>query len=136
MRILGVDLGSKRVGIALSDPLGRTARPLETISAGNATARVKQLVESYQVGRVVVGLPKTLSGQLGPQAREVLEWVEGLTRELEVPVDTWDERLTTVEAGRVPGRGRKRGAPLDEIAAALLLQTYLDRASSQQGEQH
>ena len=138
-RVLGVDLGSRRIGLALSDPTGRVAIPHAVIerSGDPAVDRRKILADAREAGasRVVVGLPLSLSGETGPAARAVLEEVDAL-RALageEVTVETHDERLTTVIAeqgmreARVPRRTRRR--TVDSAAAAVMLQSYLEATS-------
>jgi putative holliday junction resolvase len=134
VRVVGLDLGARRVGVALSDGGGTVATPYETIERGRDHtadhARVAAIVEEVGAGMVVVGLPRSLDGSLGPAARLVLDEVDELTAALAVPVDTVDERLTTVTAERslrVQGRkGKARRAVVDQVAAAVLLQTWLD----------
>ena len=138
-RVLGVDLGSRRIGLALSDPTGRVATPHVVIerSGDPVVDRRKILAHAREAGasRVVVGLPLSLSGDTGPAARAVLEEVDAL-RALageEVTVETHDERLTTVIAeqgmreARVPRRARRR--TVDSAAAAVMLQSYLETTS-------
>jgi putative Holliday junction resolvase len=138
-RVLGVDLGSRRIGLALSDPAGRVATPHGMIerSGDPVVDRRKILAQAREAdaSRVVVGLPLSLSGDTGPAARAVLEEVDAL-RALageEVTVETHDERLTTVIAeqgmreARVPRRARRR--TVDSAAAAVMLQSYLETTS-------
>lgn len=135
MRILGLDLGEKTIGVALSDPLGWTAQGITTLRRGKDKeadlAAIAALVEKFNVERVVIGLPLNMDGSMGPQALAALEFAGELQRRLNLPVETWDERLTTVAAekvlleGDVSRRGRKK--VLDKLAAALILQNYLDR---------
>ena len=138
-RVLGVDLGSRRIGLALSDPAGRVATPHAMIerSGDPAVDRGKILAAAREAGasRVVVGLPLSLSGDTGPAARAVLEEVDALRAlaGVEVTVETHDERLTTVIAeqgmreARVPRRARRR--TVDSAAAAVMLQSYLETTS-------
>lgn len=130
-RILGIDHGLKRMGLALSDPSETFARPFQVVPA--STDVVKVLVElagREEVERFVVGLPLNMDGSLGPKAREVLEFVERLREASDLPVDTWDERLTTVQAERLLRAGgtrpRQRAQKVDKVAAQILLQSYLD----------
>jgi putative Holliday junction resolvase len=133
MRVLGVDLGRRRVGVAVSDPTSLIASPLTVVEVRgikDAVRRVLEICREQQAERVVVGLPVTLGGELGPQAREVLEFVEALRRESPVPVETWDERLSTVGATRLLRAGghdtRSMRGRVDAAAAAFMLQGYLD----------
>jgi len=134
MRILGIDYGEKRIGVAVSDPLGITAQPVTVIekkpSFEQDIVEINQILERYSsVKEIVVGLPKSMSGELGIQAQKVLEFVEAL-KSLNIKITTWDERLTTVAAERVlisAGLSRqKRKKVIDKSAAALILQNYLD----------
>ena len=138
-RVLGVDLGSRRIGLALSDPTGRVAIPQAVIERSGDPAADRRKILGYAreagASRVVVGLPLSLSGDTGPAARAVLEEVAAL-RALageEVTVETHDERLTTVIAeqgmreARVPRRARRR--TVDSAAAAVMLQSYLETPS-------
>jgi len=135
-RVLGVDLGARRIGIALSDPLRITASPLvvlERAGAADADHRaIVALAREHDAVRIVVGLPRSLSGQEGPAARSVRAEVRELAEVAgdELPVDTIDERLTTVIAQGALHRGgvkaRDRRAVVDKVAAAVLLQSWLD----------
>jgi len=140
MRILGIDYGTKRIGIAISDPLGITAQAIAVIGRNNAAKsenfeaeikEIKRLIRKYEgVEEIVVGLPKTLKGEVGEQAKMVLEFVGALRKEFKLNVVTWDERLTSVEAEKVlisAGLSReKRRQVIDKSAATLILQSYLD----------
>lgn len=132
IRILGLDVGSVRVGVALSDPLGVTAQPLEVIDRRQKDPweRIAELVEEHGVERVVVGRPLRLGGEEGPAVAAVNEFIEKLSSSVQVPIDTWDERLTTAQAERIMIEGgvrrKKRRQSIDRVAAALILQSYLD----------
>jgi putative Holliday junction resolvase len=138
-RILGLDFGRARIGVAISDELQMLAHPLETIPANEEPAsRVAEIVREKQVDHVVVGIPRQMNGQIGTAATEVLEFVEKLRAILPCPVVTWDERLTTVAAHRaLRDAGKKtrdtRGY-VDQVAAQMILQTYLDRRAAQRGQ--
>lgn len=133
-RRLGVDVGSVRVGIALSDPAGVLATPLVTLArdAGGGTdlEQVAALVADHHVVEVVVGLPRTLAGRDGPAAQAARAYAQSLTARLPVPVRLFDERLTTVRAGRMLAdrgvRGRRARAVVDQAAAVEILQGWLD----------
>ena len=133
-RVLALDLGAARIGLALSDPLGITAQPLETLVRVGPKKDLREIVEQIErhgVSRVVVGLPLLLSGDEGKQAAEAREFAERLRRRVgRIPVVLWDERLTTVQAERtlIEGkmRRKKRKASVDCLAAVLILQSYLD----------
>lgn len=134
VRALGVDLGSRRIGVAVSDPTGTLASPYEVVErSGDIGADHRRLVglaAELGVERIVVGLPLSLDGSLGPAARAVLAEVEELAATTEVPVETYDERLTTVTAERSLRergvKGRDRRQVVDMAAAAVLLQAWLD----------
>jgi len=135
VRALGLDLGSRRVGVAISDRDGRVVTPLVTLDRNrNRDAdhtAIGELVTEYDVEVVVVGLPLSLDGSIGPAARAVLDEVEEMSPRLSVPVDTVDERFTTVEAEqhlREAGvRGRNKTKVIDQAAAVVLLQAWLER---------
>jgi putative Holliday junction resolvase len=131
MRVIGIDLGEKRIGVAVADDRTPVAVPVATIEAnGDPVGAVSRLVEERGADEVVIGLPLSLTGAIGPQARQAMEIVEALRERLLIPVHTWDERLTTVQASRgLPGeRKRPKGSSVtpDAIAATILLQAYLD----------
>ena len=131
---MALDVGEKTVGIALTDELGITASPRETLRRdGRELGLLVDIVAREGVGEVVVGLPISLNGTLGPSAQKVLQFVEQLKQRLTVPVETWDERLTTAEAEKMliaaDTRRSKRRQVIDQIAATLILQGYLRRKS-------
>lgn len=134
MRALGIDLGAKRIGVAVSDAAGAVATPLEVVHrAGDRGAdhrRLLALAEEWEAEVLVVGLPLSLDGGVGPAARQVLDEVATLRDVSPVPVDTYDERLTTVTAERQLAEGaldsRARRKVVDMVAAAVLLQAWLD----------
>lgn len=131
-RILGVDFGRARIGIAVSDELGMLAHPVETISAtqGNPATRISQIVSEKQIERVVVGLPRHMNGAMGEAATEALGFAEKLRALLSCEVLTWDERLTTVAANRAlresGQKSRSSREFVDQVAAQMILQGYLD----------
>ncbi len=139
MRIMGLDVGSKTVGVAISDPLGWTAQGIEIIKIDEELGefgleRVKQLVEEYRVEKIVVGLPKNMNNTIGPRAEASLAYGDMLKEQLQLPVDFQDERLTTVQAERMlveqANTSRsKRKKVIDKLAAVMILQNYLDRAN-------
>ena len=137
MRVLALDMGERRVGVAVSDPTGTVARPLQTLVRGSRQedfAAIASLVAEYDVGLVVVGRPLSLDGTEGPQARRVIRYVEALAARLPIRVVLWDERFTTAAAQEIlrQSRGKKRrrqarsAGEVDAIAAAVILQSYLD----------
>jgi putative holliday junction resolvase len=134
VRVLAVDPGSKRVGLALSDPTGTIAQPLVTIPAEpreTLPTRLATLARENEATRIVVGLPRRLDGSHGPEAVAARELAAELRRAARLPVELVDERLTTAAAERSLLEGgmhrQKRRANIDRVAAALLLQTHLDR---------
>ena len=133
MRRLGLDIGERRIGVAVSDPSGRVATPLAVLDAravASDIAPLRRIVEDYEVRRLVVGLPLTMAGDEGPQACEVKRIASGLSEHLGMAVAYQDERLTSKAAERAmseAGAGsRTRRGRVDMVAAALLLQAYLD----------
>ena len=132
-RILALDLGERRIGLAVSDPLGLTAQGLKTFERRNRRhdlEALKELAEQYQVGLVLVGHPLHMNGRAGAQAEKAEAFAEALRRHLGLEVRMWDERLTTAQAERVlrsSGMGlEKRKRAVDRLAAVLLLESYLD----------
>lgn len=130
-RILGVDFGRARIGLALSDELGLLAHPVKTLPASrDAAKQIDELVREKNVERVVIGLPRHLNGTMGEAAAEVLVFAEKLRKLLPCDVVTWDERLTTIAANRVLRDGghtaRDSRKVVDQIAAQMILQGYLD----------
>ena len=137
MRILGLDVGEKRIGVALSDPLGIMAGALTVIERTADEAAVKQIIDlarENDVERIVVGMPRSLDGSLGKQAQAVQSFVDLLKEHTKLPVVTWDERLSTVAAERtmleIGMKRNKRKNRRDSLAAAFILQGYLDREKS------
>ncbi|MEA3494146.1 MAG: Holliday junction resolvase RuvX [Candidatus Margulisiibacteriota bacterium] len=132
MRKLGIDYGEKRIGIAVSDPLGIAAQPVEVIeNSDQVIERLSDIVSRYeQVDEIIVGLPKTLKGEVGIAAEKVLKFVEELKKVVKIPIVTWDERMTTAAAEKnliAAGLSRgKRKKVIDKSAAAYILQSYLD----------
>jgi putative Holliday junction resolvase len=129
-RILGLDPGSKRIGVAISDGLLLTARPLEVVDTAVAAERVLELVEEHRVERIVVGLPISLAGEEGPAAQAARDLAVTVAAATGLPVDVWDERFTTtvaeaalIEQG-VERRARRR--MVDKVAASVMLQNYLE----------
>jgi putative Holliday junction resolvase len=137
MRIMGIDFGDSRIGVAVSDPFGWTAQGLETIhwkgSIEKPAQKIKELASSYQVEKIVIGLPKNMNGTLGPSAEKAIEFGDLLNEITGIEVIRWDERLTTVAANRtmheVGMRTSKKKDSVDKIAAVLILQGYLDSRS-------
>jgi putative holliday junction resolvase len=135
MRILGIDHGTKRVGLALSDETETIAQPLGFLPAEPPAALMdglKKTVAEKNVEEIVVGLPRNMNGTYGPAAEKAREFVAALQQVVTIPIRTWDERLTTVQAHRAlietGMRRQTRKERVDQTAAAILLQSYLDRA--------
>jgi putative Holliday junction resolvase len=128
VRILALDPGERRVGLAVSDPLGITAQGLRTFDrrGGDLLARVRELVGEYGVTRIVVGHPLGLSGRPTDATRAAEQLAACLGRELGLPVDLWDERLSSAEAERTLAGTRPEKGAVDRVAAVLILQGYLD----------
>lgn len=135
MRVLGLDVGDKTIGIAISDGLGLTAQPFTTVLRRGRHADLEaigSLIAEHEISEIVVGIPKSLNNSLGPQAKKVLKYVDILKKSFpDIIFHTWDERLSTVEAERVLlqadlSRKRRKGV-IDKLAASIILQGYLDR---------
>jgi putative Holliday junction resolvase len=125
---MGIDYGQKRTGIALSDPLGIIASPLEIVQSApkkKAFERLAGLVEAHNISKIVVGLPTNSDGELGSQALDVLYWTRQLAEIVSVPVVLWDESHSTQDAEALTPRGKRR-KDLDAVAAAVILQSYLE----------
>ncbi|HLF07722.1 MAG TPA: Holliday junction resolvase RuvX [Dehalococcoidia bacterium] len=132
-RLLGLDVGERRLGVAVSDPDGVLASPVAVVERRGTLLdfrAIADLAEAHEVARIIVGLPISLNGSIGPQAQRVLAFIEELRPLTPVPIETWDERYTSVaaedllrQAGLSPAKRRQR---IDSAAAAVLLQDYLD----------
>lgn len=138
MRIMGLDVGSRTIGVAISDELGITAQGLKTIhrkTPKEDLIELKAMISQFNIERIVVGLPKNMDGSLGRQAESILKWIENLEEEVSLPVETWDERLSTVEASKTLLKAdlsrKKRKGVVDKLAAVLILQGYLQQIRSQ-----
>lgn len=140
MRIMGLDFGSKTVGVAICDPLGYTAQGIETIlrkeeqKLRKTLARIEALILEYEIETIVLGYPKNMDDSIGERAIKTEEFRDMLTRRTALPVMLWDERLTTIEANEilmesgVPRQDRKK--VIDKVAATLILQSYLNFISN------
>jgi putative Holliday junction resolvase len=133
MRILALDHGTKRIGVAISDELKVIAQPLEYIAAepfADFVARLKELIREKEVDLILLGMPRNMDGSYGPAALKVQEFAAVLKENVAVPIVTWDERLTSAQAQRylISGnvRRQERKQKVDKMAAAILLQSYLD----------
>jgi putative Holliday junction resolvase len=135
-RILGLDVGDKTIGVAVSDEMGWTAQGVETIrreSKEKDIARLQQLISQFQVNEIVVGLPKNMNGTIGPRGESCQAFASLLAERTSLPVQLWDERLTTMAAERMliaaDVSRQKRKKVIDKMAAVLILQGYLDAKS-------
>ncbi len=133
MRILALDYGTRRIGVAVSDETKSIAQPLEYIPAepfANFLARLKKLLVAKEIDLVLIGLPRNMDGSYGPAAQKVETFVAVLKTAITVPIKTWDERLTSAQANRILIQANvsrnKRKEKVDKMAAAILLQSYLD----------
>lgn len=143
-RILGLDVGSKTVGVAVSDPFGWTAQGLEIIQINEAKEefglnRLGEIIQEYEVESVVVGLPKNMDGSIGERAEASQAYGELITQEFDLPVIYEDERLTTAQANRMmieegDVSRKKRKKVIDKLAAMMILQNYLDRKDKLKGD--
>jgi putative Holliday junction resolvase len=132
-RVLGLDVGSRRIGVAVSDPLGITAQGLETLERRNKKydyAQLARVIREYEVKESVVGLPLRMSGAEGIQADKMQEFADQLRKRFKLPVHLWDERLTSAEANRLLRETdlsiEKRGKAVDRMAAILILQGWME----------
>ena len=133
MRVLGLDIGDKTIGIAISDPLGYTAQGITTIrrkSEAMDMEELKKICKEYSVDTIVSGLPKNMNNTIGPQGEKVIKLCEVIKQNIDIPIIMWDERLTTVAANRAMLEAdlsrAKRKKIVDKVAATYILQGYLD----------
>lgn len=141
MRIMGLDFGSKTVGVSVCDPLGLTAQALETVKRKEENKlrqtcqRIEALIREYEITTIILGYPKNMDDSIGERAKKTVEFKEMLERRTNLPVILWDERLTTIEADEilresgVPKEERKK--VIDQVAAGIILQSYLDASPSE-----
>ena len=136
-RVLGLDVGSRRIGVAVSDPLGITAQGLETLHRRNKKydfSYLHRIIRDYAVEEIVVGLPLRMSGAEGTQAQKIQAFADDLGKHFKIPVHLWDERLTSAEANRLLRETdlsiEKRGQAVDRMAAILILQAWMDSRKS------
>jgi putative holliday junction resolvase len=137
-RILGMDVGSRRIGLAVSDPLGITAQGIETLQRANKKsdfAHLSRVIREYEIKQIVVGLPLRMSGAEGTQSEKMQVFAEELRKRFKLPVHLWDERLTSAEANRLLRETdlsiEKRGKAVDRMAAILILQSWMESQSQQ-----
>jgi putative Holliday junction resolvase len=138
VRIMGLDIGSHTIGVAITDELRITAQGLKTIrrkSKEEDFEEIIRLIDQFKIGKIVVGLPKNMNGTLGKQAERVLQWIKTIRKKIELPIVTWDERFSTVEASRVLLEAdlsrRKRKKAIDKLAAVIILQGYIEKDRNQ-----
>ena len=134
MRIMGFDVGSRTIGVAISDELGMTAQGLRTInrkSMEEDLEEISTIIAQFNIEKIVVGLPVNMDGTIGKQAEMIFQWIKTLKEKFSLPVETWDERLSTVEASKVLLAAdlsrKKRKKVIDKLAAVLILQGYLSQ---------
>jgi putative holliday junction resolvase len=132
-RVLGLDVGSKTIGMAVSDPLGITAQGLRTLRRKNKRSdlqALEQVIRSYEIAEIVVGYPLRMSGLEGTQSEKMARFAEDLRKHFRLPVHLWDERLTSAEANRVLRESemsiKRRGEVVDQLAAVLILQSWME----------
>lgn len=137
MRIMGLDVGDRRIGIAISDPMGWTAQGhsvLHRSKMDDDLKKIQQICLEYEVERLVLGFPLNMNGTVGPKAQQIQEFGRILEEKLELPVEFWDERLSTVSAHKVLIEAdlsrKKRKGVVDKLAAVHILQVYLDNQSN------
>jgi putative Holliday junction resolvase len=139
MRTMGLDLGSKTLGVAVSDAMGWTAQGLETIKINEATKdfgmkRLGEIIKEYEVSKIVLGFPKNMNGTVGPRGEASQDFAKYLEKKFKLPVFLWDERLTTMAAERVLLEAdvsrSKRKKVIDKMAAVMILQGFLDRQTN------
>lgn len=135
MKILGLDYGDRRIGVAVSDAFGWTAQGVEVIDRQRSAVdeRIAELIQEYEISEIVVGLPKNMNGSIGPRGQLCIDFAEHLRESVQLPVHLWDERLTTMSAERTLIEAdvsrKKRKQVVDKMAASLILQNYLDSKS-------
>lgn len=133
MRVLGLDIGDYRIGVAISDEMGMMAHGKNVIIRENDTLAITQLerlIDDYEIKEIIVGLPKQLSGEIGNQATKTLKFIDTMKSKINIPIKTWDERLTTKMAlnllTHTHSKKKKQKKTVDELSAVLILQNYLD----------
>lgn len=137
-RVLGMDVGARRIGLAISDPLGITAQGIETLERRNKRTDfgiLERVIKRYEVGEIVVGYPIQMSGNTGTQSEKMAAFADELRRRFALPVHLWDERLTTAEAHRILDQTemstKRRSQVIDQMAAVLILQSFLQARSQE-----
>lgn len=137
MLVLGIDHGSVRVGLAISDELGIFAMPLEVVPLASALTRIAELVQQRKIGMIVLGMPRNMDGSYGPKTEEVRRFAEKLKTKVSIEIRFWDERLTTLGAERALREAdvssKKRKEVIDQLAAQQILEGFLESLSAQGG---
>ncbi|UCD54917.1 MAG: Holliday junction resolvase RuvX [Candidatus Omnitrophota bacterium] len=140
MKILGLDIGSKRIGVAVSDPLGITAQGLLTLEKtkdADFIKRLRDIILKEEIKEIVVGLPLNMNGSCGPQAKGAISFADNLKDKFEIPVKLWDERMSTMEVERIMIQAdtsrSKRKKKIDKLAAQVILQSYLNARGNNGG---
>jgi len=141
MRTMGLDIGSRTIGVAISDELEITAQGLKTIRRKSSAEDLRELtgiIQQFDIKKIVVGLPKNMDGSIGKQAEIILRWIKSHQEKIALPIATWDERLSTIGATRILLEAdlsrQKRKGVIDKIAAVLILQGYLDHKRNRTNE--
>jgi putative Holliday junction resolvase len=142
MRIIGLDIGSRYIGVAISDELGMTAQGLKTITRRSMEDDLKEILliitQFKEIDKIVVGLPKNMDGTIGKQAEMIFKWIRAAQEKIHLPFVTWDERLSTVEVSKILLEAdlsrKKRKKVIDKLAAALILQGYLNQSRKENDE--
>ena len=141
MRIMGLDIGSRTIGVAISDELGMIAQGLKTIKRRSMEEDLKEIsliITQFKINKIVVGLPKNMDGTIGKQAEMVFQWIKTVQEKIHLPMLTWDERLSTVEASKILLEAdlsrKKRKGVIDKLAAVIILQGYLNQSRKQNDE--
>lgn len=136
MKIIGLDVGSKTIGVAISDSLGWTAQGLTTIywnenEVNSADEALKKIIIEHEIGKAIIGLPKNMNGTIGERGEACIRFAKHFEGEFQIPTELWDERLTTMAAERILLEAdvsrKKRKKVIDKMAAVMILQNYLDR---------
>jgi len=138
---MGLDIGSRTIGVAISDELGMTAQGLKTIKRRSMEEDLKEIsliIAQFKIDKLVVGLPKNMDGTIGKQAELIFQWIKAAKEKIYLPMVTWDERLSTVEASKILLEAdlsrKKRKGVIDKLAAVLILQGYLNQSGKQNDE--
>jgi putative holliday junction resolvase len=141
MRTMGLDIGSRTIGVAISDELEITAQGLKTIRRKSSSDDLRELtgiIRQFDIKKIVVGLPKNMDGSIGKQAETVFRWIKSCQEKIALPIVTWDERLSTIGASRILLEAdlsrQKRKGVIDKLAAVLILQGYLDHTRNRTDE--